>query len=208
MFKFVASTLIAMAGATVSATAAVAAPPTAPQVVRVVAVDRADPTKLAEARAIITVMFPASERRATLENMMANLLKPMRAQLAMNNVTDPDLRKLLNDVMSRMLSQSRIILLNHFPAILDATASAYAHEFTFDELKQIHAFAMTQAGGHYLHASIGMLGDPAVQNANAALAADVQTLQKAALDEAIPKIIAFVKAHPETESQLRPKPTS
>lgn len=67
---------------------------------------------------------------------------------------------------------------------------------------------MTPAGAHYLHASVGMLGDPAVQKANAALMEDIQALQKSTLIEAIPKIIAYVKAHPEAAAQLQPKSTS
>ena len=90
----------------------------------------------------------------------------------------------------------------HLPKIIEATASAYTHEFTLAELKDIHAFAQSPAGEHYLKRSAALVGDPDVATVNTAFFADVQEIQTAFQRDLITELSAYIAEHPEAAAAL------
>lgn len=193
--SFAAASLIVLAPA--SAAAAQAAPP-APATA-------GDAAKLAEAHAIIAVMFPPAERKRMMDKLLTQLSAQFSAGFPAAFMTDPGLKAIVDDFMARAHGRQLAVLQKHMPSIFEATAIAYTHEFSLAELKDIHAFAETPAGRHYLSRATALIGDPAVANANKALIVDAQALTKSMLPELKEKLVAYVKAHPDVAAKIAAK---
>lgn len=161
------------------------------------------PAKLAQAHAIIEVMFPPAQRDRMVEEMVRNLSAPLRNNLQTPNFSDPGLNTLVQNFLEDVFKQQRPLLQKHLPEMLDAMALAYTHEFSLGELKEIHAFAGTPAGNHYLSRSTALLGDPAVSKANSDMIADAQALSKTMVAGFKDKVIAYLKAHPDVAAKLQ-----
>jgi hypothetical protein len=162
----------------------------------------ADATKLAEAHAIIDIMFPPAERQQMMDKMLNDFLIPFRKNLPKAAMADPGLKAIVNEFVDRSLAAQRPLIQRHLPDMLDAMAVAYTHEFSLAELKDIHEFAGTPAGHHYLSKSTAIIGDPAVVKANTAMVADGQALSTAMLPELRDKVVAYIQAHPEVATKL------
>jgi len=158
--------------------------------------------KLAEAHAIIAVMFPAATRAEMVDNIMTNMMAPIKKAMPLGDLKDPGLQKIVKDYMDEMLATERPLMLKHIPAMLDAMAVAYTHQFSLAELKDIHAFAESPSGNDYFRHATTILGDPAVQKVNTDIATDAQGLAKASASGLKDKVIAYLEAHPEVAKKL------
>lgn len=162
-----------------------------------------DQAKLAEAHAVIEIMFPPATRDGMMTKMMNQLTAPVAQSLPMTGITDQGLKAIFKDYMSDVFGAMRTLVVQHLPAMTDAMAEAYTHQFTLAELKDIHAFALTPAGQDYFSHALTIVGDPAVQKVNATMIADSRTALEPAMARLKDKIAAYVKAHPEAEQQLK-----
>jgi len=81
-------------------------------------------------------------------------------------------------------------------------AEAYSHEFTLGELKDIHAFASTPSGKHYLSRSTAIIGDPAVAKVNTAMFKDIHDATQEMMPALKDKVMAYVKAHPDVAAKI------
>lgn len=167
----------------------------------------ADPAKLAEAHAIIDIMFPPAQRTKMMDDMLTNISAPMRKNLPLDSIDDPGLKKLMADFLDETLTQERPMLQKHMPRILEAMATAYTHEFSLAELKDIHAFAQTSVGTHYFSRTTAILGDPAVAEVNSEIMADAQAMTQAKIAELKEKVLAYLKAHPDVAAKLKAQNT-
>jgi hypothetical protein len=161
-----------------------------------------DAAKLAEARAIVQIISPPAEREKSLSTMLPKVAEQFRPKLPPEVTADPSLEAILDGASKDFMEQARPVLLKHLPDMVEAHAIAYTHEFSLAELKDIHAFAETPAGHHYLSRSAFLIADPAVAKANSAMIAEIQQLaeaQKAGLKD---KLIAYFKAHPDLAKKL------
>jgi hypothetical protein len=158
--------------------------------------------KLGEANAIIAVIFPASQRQQMFAKLQANLVEQMGAMMPAAMMSDPGLRAIIDQFKTDAFERQRAIMMKHLPIQIQAMATAYAREFSLGELREIHAFAATPAGSHYLSQSLAIIGDPAVAKANSETIAEMQ----AATQELIPgfkdKAIAYLKAHPDVAAKI------
>jgi hypothetical protein len=183
------ASLIALAPAAASAQPAAAA-------------QAADPAKLAEAHAIIDTMFPPAQLNKMIGDMLTNLSAPMRKNLPWDTIADPGMKKLMTDLLDTTLAEQRPLLQRNMPKMLEAMAIAYTHEFSIAELKDIHGFAQTPAGAHYLSHNMAIVGDPAVAKVISEMMADAQATAKPMMTAFRDKLIAYLKAHPEVARQL------
>lgn len=195
MNKFV----ITVAGALLSASSAAGHPAQAAQA----AATGDEAAKLAEAHAIIAIMFPPGEREAMMDKIMTTITDQMRAPMPAYLSQDPALKKILDDFMSEIEAKERPLLFKHLPDMMEANAVAYTHEFSLAELKDIHAFAETPAGHHYFIRATALLADPAVAKVNKEVAAEARELPQSMLPELKDKIVAYVNAHPEVAAKLQ-----
>src|SRR5690606_10775689 len=124
----------------------VAAPPATAQA------QEPDPAELAEARAIVAVMFPPDER----DQMIQTLIEQIASQL--EQVTPFDVESFGDAGLTNVVANFRAELVGvimptvqtHLPKILEATATAYTNEFDLAELRDIRAFSETPSGRRYL----------------------------------------------------------
>jgi hypothetical protein len=166
------------------------------------AVQAADPAKLAEAHAIIAIMFPPAERKKMIDDMLTNLSAPMRKSLPLEAISDPGFKKLMTDFLDETLAEQRPLLQRNMPKMLDAMAIAYTHEFSAAELKDIHAFAQTPSGTHYFSRTTAIMGDPAVGKVMSEMMVDAQATAKPMLAGFKEKVIAYLKAHPDVAAKI------
>lgn len=158
--------------------------------------------KLAEANAIISIMFPPAERQKTFDKMMNDFTTPFRQNMPKALSSDPGLKAIFDEFIEKAMARQKPLLQKHLPEMFEAMAVAYTHEFSLSELKDVHAFAQTPAGRHYLSRSTALIGDPAVIKANAALIGDSQQMNAVMLTEFKTKLMAYLKAHPDIAAKL------
>ena len=162
-----------------------------------------DAAKLAEAHAIINVMFPPATRAQMMDKMISDLTAPIRQSLPMDGITDPGLKALFKDYMDGLFAAQRPLMIRHLPAMTEAMAVAYSHQFSLAQLKDIHAFAQTPSGSDYFSHVMTILGDPAVMKVNSDMIADAQQAAKASAGGFKAKLVAYITAHPEAAAQLQ-----
>jgi hypothetical protein len=184
-----------------AARAVVLPPP--PQVVEA-RTERVDAAELAEARAIMEIMFPVEEREATFHELMQNVLRQIEQAVPADAVTggDPGLTAILSGFRAEVPTLVMPTVRLHLPRIVDATAVAYTHEFDLAELKAIRTFAETPEGRHYLSRSTALIGDPVVAAANSAYLADVNALAMQARQELQAKLVDYLRAHPDVAARI------
>jgi len=161
-----------------------------------------DPAKLAEARAIVQIVSPPAEREKTLSALLPKIEAQMRTPLPPAVEADPGLKAVIEGGYKDFMGLAQQVLLKHMPDMMEATAVAYTHEFSLAELRQIHAFADTEAGHHYLSRAASVLGDPAVAKANSAMIADLHQLLATKKAELKDKFAAYLEAHPDVAKKV------
>ena len=96
-----------------------------------------DPAELEQARAIIAIMFPPAERMRMFDKMQADLIAQMRPMLPAALLGDPGLKSLMDAYIEQATARQRVVIQKHMPTMFEAMASAYSHEFSLAELKDI-----------------------------------------------------------------------
>ena len=163
-----------------------------------------DSAKMQEARAIIAVMFPPAERDQKMHDMLTTMIGQMRGSMAhLEQVNDPGLKAILDRFVDGVPDKMMPAIRKYFPSMLEATAEAYSHEFSLEELKQIHAFAETPAGHHYFNKMTDLLKDPSVAKANETFFQGIQGLQQQEVAALKQEVMTYLKAHPEVLKKLQ-----
>jgi hypothetical protein len=191
--------LASFAGAMLLVPAAAAAAPQSP--VTVVVPSPADPARLAEAHAIMDVMFPPDRRQAMLDELQSDIFAQMMPKGA-DWMQDPGVKQIVDEFIADAKAKQRVVFAKHLPDQIDAMASAYARRFSLAELKDISAFAHSPSGRHYLSESMAIVGDPDVARVNSALVADIRSVTDALVPDFKEKLVAYVKAHPELAAKI------
>lgn len=181
---------------------ALAAAPTPAFADAVATAPSSDPAALEQARAIVQVMFPTETREQTFAKMIDDMLGQFRRALKLDSLPDAGLRDILTKQLDSMPSRMMPTVREFLPQIIDATAVAYTHEYSLSELKDIHAFAETPAGKHYLQTATKLVGDPAVAKVNEAYFQAIQKLQIEERDQLQAAITKYLEAHPDVASKL------
>ncbi|WP_165859695.1 hypothetical protein [Tsuneonella suprasediminis] len=162
-----------------------------------------DATALEQAQAIVRIMFPPETREQTFAKTIDDMLGQFRRAMKVDSVPDAGLRKMLNDQFDAMPGLLMPTVREYLPQILDATALAYTHEYSLDELRHIRAFAETPAGSRYLQTSMKLLGDPAVAKVNEAYLEAIQKVQLAERERMQAEIVDYLKKHPDVAAKLQ-----
>ncbi len=159
--------------------------------------------EMAEARAIMKIMFPPEEREATMQRLMTDISDQFAASVDMDSYTDPGLRSIMEGYLAGLPAQLMPLVSQHLPRMMEATAVAYTREFTLEELKDIHAFAMTPSGARYLSRSAALVGDPAVAEVNTQYFRELQALNQGLVAQLRQDIVAYLEAHPEVLESMQ-----
>ena len=162
-----------------------------------------DPAKLTEARGIIAAIFPRGQREQMLTKLQTDIMAQFSPLLPTQLMADPGLKAIFEDFKNSALDRQRAVLKRHFPIQLEAMAHAYSREFSLAELKDVHAFALTPAGSHYLSKGMSIIGDPEVAKANTDMIAEIHAVTQELLPAFKEKAIAYLKAHPEVAQKIK-----
>lgn len=171
----------------------------APSLPPATAVDQA---RLTEAKAIIDIMFPPLQREQIMQKMVSDLITPFKSKFMANEISDPGLSALTKEAIDNVIQSERLLMNKHLPLMFDAMATAYTREFSLAELRDVHAFALSPAGGHYLKRSVAIIADPAVQKVNLDMMTESQGITKIVLKDFKTKLVAYLAAHPDVAKKL------
>lgn len=166
---------------------------------------QAEAAELAEARAIIEIMYPSAERQKTFDKLMTDISAQFRQSVPPDTLTDPGLNAIVHEFLDSSMRRVRPVLHKHLPDTMAAMAVAYTNEFSLAELKDIHAFAQTPSGRRYLSRSVAIISDPAVAKVNSAMMTELFELNTAMRAELRDEILAYLKVHPDVAAKLAPE---
>ena len=150
--------LTSIAVALSSSTVAPAAPPQAAPV------ETAQPAKIELARLFVELTMPADQFIAVMRASAK-----MVAAADFDDSGDEAAKTAADRQVDELIAAAEPKVRQWLPNIFEAYASAYAREFSAQELAQMVAFAESPAGRHYLSGSDFLDGDPGVAAANEAL---------------------------------------
>ncbi|EIZ80131.1 hypothetical protein WSK_1164 [Novosphingobium sp. Rr 2-17] len=155
------------------------------------------PESLTIAREIVTIAWPPEQREETMAKTMETILKQYRTSMSFDKITDPGLRKIIDDYLDSVPTMLRPLVQRFLPHQMEAIAVAYARKFSAQQLRDVRAFAQTPSGRGYLQGSIEILSDPTVAQANTVFFKDVADLTKTKAEELTLQVAEYLKAHPE-----------
>ena len=163
-----------------------------------------DAAELAEAHAIVGIMFPPAQRDETMRTLIEQVAGQLRQAFPADfaKIGDPGLTAMMTQFRASLLEAMMPTVQAHMPRMFEATAIAYTHEFDLGELREIHAFAETPAGRHYLSRSAALIGDPAVAEANTAYFRDIQDLVATEQAEFTEQLTAYFTKHPDVARKV------
>ncbi len=160
----------------------------------------ADPARLVIAREIVAIAFPADKREAIFGNAIDAMLEQMRATMFSSIKNDPGAEKIVNGKVDGFVTGSKIILRRHIPLMLDAVAQAYTREFNETELVELHAFARTDTGMHFLQRSSAVMSDPSFKAANEAYMRDLMPSIESMRTDLLKDLTRYFMEHPPKAS--------
>lgn len=160
--------------------------------------------ELAEARAIMAVMFPPETR----EQMMLDLVGSITSQFGTATMQgpifeEPGIKAIMDEFIAGLPEAMRPMIADYLPRMIEANAIAYTREFTLAELRDIRAFAGSPSGRRYLSSLQGLINDPAVAAVNQQFFAQAGSLQNEQSAIVQAKIKAYLSANPEVIDRLR-----
>ena len=163
-----------------------------------------DSAKLAEADAILAIMFPPDRREQMFESILNQLASQVERILPSkeSNLGDAGADAIMTKFRSDARAAITQVVKAHLPDIIEANAHAYTHQFSLDELKQIHAFAETPAGNHYMARAATLVNDPAYVAASAALADDTRKIIEQRAGKLKAELHTYFTAHPDAAKRV------
>jgi hypothetical protein len=127
-----------------------------------------DPARLVAARKLIEDILPPQKRDA----MIDGIVRPMMANMRDAMTRSPDMAGLfkqhpaMRDQMLQFLDSEteRSLGIAHetLPALFDAMATAYARQFTLDQLADMQRFFTSPTGKVYIERVPAIMSDPAI----------------------------------------------
>lgn len=165
----------------------VSAPVAAPQSVA----EEPTPDRLAASRQLIETLYPASEREAFFESMIApmmeNMVKGLRANPEITKAfeTLPESRPIFDRYIADVRAISMQNMKDSLPAQMDAFTRAYARQFSVEQLQELTRFFSTPTGRAYLVKVPAVVNDP-----------DVAKLQRESMQS------SFARLQPRMEQMI------
>jgi hypothetical protein len=163
-----------------------------------------DAAKLAEAHAILAIMFPPDKREQMFGAIMNQVVAQIDRIVPTKEVDtgDAGADAIMAKFKADTVDAATQLIKAHMPDIIEANAQAYAHQFSLDELKQIHAFAETPAGSHYMSRAASLVNDPAYVAATSALGDETRRVLQERAVKLRADLTAYFQAHPEAAKRV------
>lgn len=162
--------------------------------------------KLVEAEAIMQAMFPEGEREEIILEMIGTIGDQFSAAVMQGPIfDDPGIRAIMDEFIADLPETLRPLVTSHLPDMIDATALAYAREFSLEELRDIREFAQTPAGARYFREAQSLLADPDVAEANQRYFQSLTVIQQEQSSVVRQRVEAYLAANPEALERIQQK---
>lgn len=155
-----------------------------------------DPDRLAAARELVDIAFPAENRSQLFANSIRTMMAQARAAMVdpLGEQLDEGARQIIERYLARMQLQITKSADAAIPIFFDAYARAYARQFTRDELIEITAFVTTPTGSKYFQRSSELLADPDFAAANTAYMKSALEALRPMQAELVQELTVYLKA--------------
>jgi len=168
-------------------------------------VEQPSATRIALAREIVDNGFPEELREdiffATVDQMTAQVRE---ASLQGMGIEDQGAIAVMDGWLAEYIADSKLVLRDYIPKLMDGLALSYATIFTEQELTDIAAFVATPSGQRFMVLSSAVLAEPNFASVNQAYMNDIQAGLPAALQDLQGRLIEYAaekaKSEAETES--------
>ena len=161
VFAIAASLLAMPAQASAPADAVTATPAV------LTAANAVDPDAIVLARELVTLIYPLSDSVDYLRTSWAESL---------DSIENVSMRSRVKQEYERSLNRIEQVMSAHFPVMQEAYATAYAREFTANELRELIAFTRTPTGRHFVSDLEFADYDEAVLEANYAMSEEMEPI--------------------------------
>ena len=160
--------------------------------------------KIVEARAIVEIIYPVAEREAIFREMTETHAQQIAAHMLHEPAYqgEPDLMAAATEALKQLPEFLWPATQKHMSAIIEATAVAYAREFSLQELSDIRSFGETDSGRRLLTRMPFVLNDPALGEARQAHLMDTEHARKDFMEVFDRKIEQLVYSHPDLQKRL------
>lgn len=134
-----------------------------------------DREKAEIARRIVELGFPEENREAIFFGTIDQMTMQLReASLQAYGIEDEGVIAVFDEWSADYIAESKEVLRDHIPTLMDAMARSYAAIFTLQELRDVAAFVATPSGQRFLQLSPAVMAEPNFANANQAYMNEVQ----------------------------------
>ena len=189
--------LTSIAVALASSPVAAAAPPEPARA------EAAQPAKIELARLFVELTMPADQFIAVMRTSAK-----MVAAADFEDSGDEAAKTAADRQVDELIAAAEPKVRQWLPNIFEAYASAYAREFSAEELAQMVAFAESPAGRHYLSGSEFLEGDPGVAAANDSLKKELTAIIESTAKEMCAKRAAKRLAAGDAKAKCPLSPAS
>ena len=154
----------------------------------------AEAERLALAREILDLGLPKGQREEMFFSSSRAMAKQMTdAQIARYNLTDKGALAILDAWIETLLSDSKVILEKHIPAIMEGWAHGLAKKFTRSELEDLKAFVATPTGAKFFARQSEIISDPDFAAANQAYLRDILAQGPAAQARLVRELTEYMR---------------
>ncbi len=128
-----------------------------------------DPARVAAARILVDHIFPPATREQLIIGMVTPLTENIRQAFARDPkfadafLHDPKMKALLDSFIEKQFAQSKALIVENLPTMVEAMSLAYARRFDLNQIRDIDAFFATPSGRAYLAGSFTIMSDPDIQ---------------------------------------------
>lgn len=155
-----------------------------------------DGARIAVAREIVAIAWPAETRNATMKRLLSAFTDQFKGSMDLDSIEDEGLRTIVVDFLDSIPDILKPAVEDFLPDQMEAIAGAYARLYSRPELEDILAFARTPSGQAFLSRSTEVMSDPAVAAANTAYFKQVHALSQKAAADLQARIEAYANLQP------------
>jgi len=142
-----------------------------------------DPTRLAAAKTLMSLMLPPEQRETMVRGMVEPVIANVRSsfeshpQLSGLLAGNPKARDLLLTFIDRQMEYSLTSTMEAMPALVEAMEAAYARRFSVEQINDIAGFYRTPTGQELIVAMPSLMASP-----------EIAVVQKSMMNKALERV--------------------
>jgi len=166
------------------------------------AVEAPSEVKVALAQQIVDQGFPEDLREGIFFASVDQLTAQMRqATLQGMQIDDEGAIAVMDGWLDEYIADSKVVLREYIPKLMDGLALSYATIFTEQELTDIAAFVSTPSGQRFMVLSSAVLAEPNFASVNQAYMTEIQSGLPAAMQDLQGRMIEYLNDRKASEAE-------